>query len=44
VYNIPTNVLGIYDRKGGLKVFAFDVPQRNNSRERFVVTDAELGE
>jgi hypothetical protein len=38
-----TNLLGIYDREEGLKISAFDVPQRYDSRKRFVIADTKLG-
>jgi hypothetical protein len=36
------NSLGIYDREKSFKVFAFDVTQRYESVQRFVIADAEL--
>jgi hypothetical protein len=38
-----TNLLGIYDREKGLKISAFEVIQRYDSRERFVIADTKLG-
>ena len=36
--------LGIYDREKGIKILAFDVAQRYEVIQRFVVTNAELRE
>ena len=38
------NSLGIYDREKGIKILAFDVAQRYEVIQRFVVTNAELRE
>ena len=38
------NSLGIYDREKGIKILAFDVTQRYEVVQRFVITDAELRE
>jgi len=35
-------IFGIYDREKSFKVFAFDVTQRYESVQRFVIADAEL--
>ena len=38
-----TNLPGIYDREKGFEILAFDVVQRYNSLQRFVVVYAKTG-
>lgn len=37
------NSRGIYDGEEGFKITTFDITQRYDSVQRFVITDAELG-
>lgn len=37
------NSRGIYDREKGFEIIAFDVTQRYDGVQGFVITDAELG-